>query len=48
VYYVVYSIPRYRHPMEPEMAILCVFLLTEARKKTTDGSPGQFSERESA
>jgi 4-amino-4-deoxy-L-arabinose transferase-like glycosyltransferase len=35
VYYAVFSIPRYRHPMEPEMAILCVFLLTEARKKTT-------------
>jgi Dolichyl-phosphate-mannose-protein mannosyltransferase len=48
VYYVVYSIPRYRHPIEPEMAILCVFLLTEAGRKTTAGSPGQSSERESA
>jgi 4-amino-4-deoxy-L-arabinose transferase-like glycosyltransferase len=33
LYYVVYAIPRYRHPIEPEMAILCVFLLTEATKK---------------
>jgi hypothetical protein len=29
IYYVVYAIQRYRHPIEPEMAILCVFLLTE-------------------
>jgi hypothetical protein len=48
VYYVVYAIPRYRHPIEPEMAILCVFLLTEAGRKTKAGSPGQSSERESA
>jgi hypothetical protein len=34
VYYAVYAISRYRHPIEPEMAILCVFLLTEAGKKT--------------
>jgi hypothetical protein len=34
LYYAVYSIPRYRHPVEPEMAILAVFLLTEAGKKT--------------
>jgi 4-amino-4-deoxy-L-arabinose transferase-like glycosyltransferase len=33
VYYGVYSIPRYRHPIEPEMAILAVFLFTEAGKK---------------
>jgi 4-amino-4-deoxy-L-arabinose transferase-like glycosyltransferase len=32
IYYFVYSIPRYRHPIEPEMAILTVFLLTEAAK----------------
>jgi 4-amino-4-deoxy-L-arabinose transferase-like glycosyltransferase len=47
VYYVVYSIPRYRHPIEPEMTVLCVFLLTEAGRKTTAFSPGQSSERES-
>src|SRR5208283_23323 len=33
-YYVVFPMPRYRHPIEPEMAILCVFLLKEARRKT--------------
>lgn len=30
LYYFVYAIPRYRHAIEPEMAILCVFVLTEA------------------
>jgi Dolichyl-phosphate-mannose-protein mannosyltransferase len=34
VYYGVYAISRYRHPIEPEMTILCVFLLTEAGRKT--------------
>jgi hypothetical protein len=33
IYYFVYCIPRYRHPIEPEMAILAVFVLTEAGKK---------------
>ncbi len=33
MYYFVYSIPRYRHPIEPEMAILAVFVVTEAGKK---------------
>jgi len=37
-YYVVFPIPRYRHPIEPEMAILCVFVLTEAGKKTASSS----------
>ncbi|HTS06567.1 MAG TPA: glycosyltransferase family 39 protein [Candidatus Eisenbacteria bacterium] len=31
VYYVVFPAPRYRQPIEPEMTILCVFLITEAR-----------------
>jgi 4-amino-4-deoxy-L-arabinose transferase-like glycosyltransferase len=35
IYYVVYAIPRYRHVIEPEMAILCVFLLTETARKAT-------------
>lgn len=35
IYYFVYAIPRYRHAIEPEMTVLCVFLLTEARKKPT-------------
>lgn len=33
VYYVVFSALRYRQPIEPEMTILCVFLVTEASKK---------------
>jgi 4-amino-4-deoxy-L-arabinose transferase-like glycosyltransferase len=36
VYYFVYALPRYRHPMEPEMTIFCVFLLLEAGKKSSD------------
>jgi 4-amino-4-deoxy-L-arabinose transferase-like glycosyltransferase len=39
IYYFVYAIPRYRHAIEPEMAILCVFLLTEAGKKSTASLP---------
>lgn len=33
VYYVVFPSPRYRVPIEPEMTILCVFLLNEAGKR---------------
>jgi 4-amino-4-deoxy-L-arabinose transferase-like glycosyltransferase len=33
VYYFVYCIPRYRHPIEPEMAILAVFVVAEAGKR---------------
>lgn len=32
MYYAVYAIPRYRHPIEPELAILCVFVLAEAMR----------------
>ena len=32
IYYVVFPGPRYRHPIEPEMTILGVYLLTEAGK----------------
>lgn len=43
VYYAVYAIPRYRHPIEPEMTVLCVFLLIEAGKSTdASRSPDQF------
>lgn len=41
MYYFVYCIPRYRHPLEPEMAILAVFLLTEAEKRTTASAPNR-------
>ena len=30
IYYVVFAIPRYRHPIEPEIAILAVYVITEA------------------
>lgn len=48
IYYLVYAIPRYRHPIEPEVAILCVFVFTEARKESTASAPDQSSARESA
>ena len=35
IYYFVYAIPRYRHAIEPEIAILCVFLLTETGRRPT-------------
>src|SRR5215469_6074418 len=35
VYYFVYPGARYRHPIEPQMTILCVFLITEAGQKST-------------
>ena len=47
VYYVVFPAPRYRQPIEPEMAILCVFVLTEARSKSS-ARRDQSSEVESA
>jgi 4-amino-4-deoxy-L-arabinose transferase-like glycosyltransferase len=36
VYYFVYALPRYRHPIEPEMTIFCVFLLLEVGKRSAD------------
>ncbi len=48
VYYFVYSIPRYRHPIEPETTILAVFLLTEAGARTTASPRDRSSERGSA
>jgi uncharacterized membrane protein YfhO len=37
VYYFVFPHARYRHPLEPELFILMVFLLCEARSRTTRG-----------
>jgi len=34
IYYVVFPGQRYRHPIEPEITILGVYLLTEAGKKS--------------
>ena len=47
VYYGVYSILRYRHPIEPLITILCVFVLTEAGRKSTAAFPSQSLVRES-
>jgi 4-amino-4-deoxy-L-arabinose transferase-like glycosyltransferase len=47
VYYFVYCIPRYRHPIEPEMAILAVFLLTEAGTNARASARDRSSQRES-
>jgi len=33
IYYIVFPNQRYRHPVEPEMMILGVYLLTEAKRK---------------
>jgi 4-amino-4-deoxy-L-arabinose transferase-like glycosyltransferase len=35
IYYFVYSILRYRHPIEPLITIFCVYILTEATIKKT-------------
>ena len=46
VYYVVYPNQRYRHPIEPEMAILAVYLITEARGREVVGpQTGMTQER---
>jgi len=47
LYYAVFPAPRYRVPIEPEMTVLCVFLLTEAGAKTKASAPGRSSGRES-
>src|SRR6202142_320308 len=39
IYYMVFPGERYRHPIEPEMTILGVYLLTEAGKKKTNSGP---------
>jgi 4-amino-4-deoxy-L-arabinose transferase-like glycosyltransferase len=45
VYYFVYALPRYRHPIEPEMTIFCVFLLLEAGKKSGDRDSAPIAKR---
>lgn len=39
IYYLVFPSPRYRVPIEPEMAILCVFVITEAGRRATVSPP---------
>jgi 4-amino-4-deoxy-L-arabinose transferase-like glycosyltransferase len=41
IYYFVFPSPRYRVPIEPEMTILCVFLIAEAGRKTMAARPDQ-------
>lgn len=48
VYYFVYCIPRYRHPIEPEMTILCVFAFIELLRKFRASPPVRSSEHGSA
>jgi len=48
VYYIVFPSPRYRVPIEPEMTILAVYLVAEARTNSKAFRPSQSSERESA
>jgi hypothetical protein len=33
IYYIVYPHARYRHPIEPELMILAVFMIAELRKR---------------
>jgi hypothetical protein len=35
LYYVVFPHPRYRHPIEPELGILIVYVISEAEKRNT-------------
>jgi 4-amino-4-deoxy-L-arabinose transferase-like glycosyltransferase len=39
IYYVVFPGPRYRHPIEPELTILGVYLLTEAGRNKNNWTP---------
>ena len=41
IYYFVYAIPRYRHAIEPVIAILAAFLLTEAGTKARVSHPNR-------
>lgn len=41
IYYVAFATPRYRVPIEPVLAILCVFIITEADSRTKVYSPNQ-------
>ena len=33
IYYIVFPHPRYRHPIEPELGILMVYVVSEAERK---------------
>ena len=40
VYYFVFPHPRYRHPIEPELGILIVYVISEAKPKAQTGAKG--------
>jgi 4-amino-4-deoxy-L-arabinose transferase-like glycosyltransferase len=40
LYYVVFPHPRYRHPIEPELGILIVYVISEAEKRNTSSVGG--------
>jgi 4-amino-4-deoxy-L-arabinose transferase-like glycosyltransferase len=42
VYYICFPEPRYRHPLEPELIILGIYLISEARRKVS-GAPLRLS-----
>ncbi len=46
VYYVCFPQPRYRHPIDPELLILGVYLVSEARSRTAIGSQQELPELE--
>jgi 4-amino-4-deoxy-L-arabinose transferase-like glycosyltransferase len=41
IYYFVYPHPRYRHPIEPEMAILIAYVISEAGTRVIRSSPDE-------
>jgi hypothetical protein len=41
VYYICFPEPRYRHPIDPQLIILGVYLVTEARPRTLTGGSAQ-------
>jgi 4-amino-4-deoxy-L-arabinose transferase-like glycosyltransferase len=47
IYYVVFTMPRYRHPMEPELAILCVFAIVGAARQKSASVEEAFGTRNS-
>jgi GT2 family glycosyltransferase len=48
IYYVCFPQPRYRHPIDPELLILGVYLVSETRSRTaaTDGDEQELAELE--
>jgi hypothetical protein len=43
VYYIVFPHPRYRHPIEPELLILIVYVVSEAEIRRNLSAKGQLS-----